>query len=307
MVIKVPDPISSEISPLNWQQADERLTVEFRQPGDMPGYHWHRQVEINIPFGSAVRYLINGETIRFPEGHIGIFWGVIPHRLIECDGCTQMGIINIPLSLFLALPVDDTLLNTILHGGVVISEARDLFGPHEIRRWYQDGQQQTHGRLQLMQEEIVLMLKRVALCGWQTLMNTEAGRHHRIQINDRKIRYIQTMLGFISTHYDEAIRISDVAGAADLHPNYAMNLFKQVMGYSIKDHITMMKINHARALLAETNRSILDISLTSGFSAMSRFYEAFQKQVGTTPNQYRLTTRKQTNDLLECIDKKGIA
>ena len=76
------------------------------------------------------------------------------------------------------------------------------------------------------------------------------------------------------------------------------------MGYSIKDHITMMKINHARALLAETNRSILDISLTTGFSAMSRFYEAFQKLVGITPNQYRLTTRSNAGVLLLPIEKE---
>ena len=89
-----------------------------------------------------------------------------------------------------------------------------------------------------------------------------------------------------------------------LHPNYAMNLFKQVMGYSIKDHITMMKVNHARALLAETNRSILDVSLTTGFSAMSRFYESFHKLVGVTPHQYRLNTRSNAGALLLPIEKE---
>ncbi len=297
----------TELSPLNWEQTDELLTVEFRKPGDMPGYHWHRQVEINIPFGNAVHYLMNDEVITIPSGHIGIFWGVIPHRLIECDGCTQMGIINIPLSLFLALPIDHSFSTHILHGSVVLSDIQNLFGEHEIHRWQQDWLSHSHGRLQLMQEEIVLMLKRVALSGWQELINTEPGKYHRLQLNERKIRYIQTMLGYISAHYDEPLRVNDIASQADLHPNYAMTLFKQVMGYSIKDHITMMKINHARALLAETNRTILDISLTSGFNALSRFYESFQKQVGVTPNHYRLVTRKQTSELLTPHEKKGVA
>lgn len=294
----------AEISPLTWQQADEILSVEFRQPGDMPGYHWHRQVEVNIPFGGPVRYLINDQQIQLPEGHIGLFWGVIPHRLIECENCTQMGVINIPLSHFLGLPVDDLLLNKILHGSVVISTTKDMFGHHEVLRWHNDSRSNAHGLYQLMQEEIVLMMKRVAVSGWQELLHTEPGKLHSLRMNERKIRYIQAMLSFISEHYYEAIRVNDVANQIQLHPNYAMNLFKQVMGYSIKDHITMMKVNHARALLAETNRSILDISLTTGFSAMSRFYEAFQKLVGVTPNQYRLTTRSNTGVLLLPIEKE---
>ncbi|NCB56484.1 MAG: transcriptional regulator MelR [Gammaproteobacteria bacterium] len=281
----------TEISPLSWPQADEVLSVEFRQPGDMPGYHWHRQVEVNIPFGGPVRYLINDQLIQLPEGHIGLFWGVIPHRLIECENCTQMGVINIPLSRFLGLPVDDLLLNKVLHGSVVISTTKDLFGSHELRRWHNDSLCHSHGLYQLMQEEITLMIKRVAVSGWKELLHTSPGKLHSLQMNERKIRYIQQMLGFIAEHYHEAIRVNEVAAEVQLHPNYAMNLFKQVMGYSIKDHITMMKVNHARALLAETNRSILDISLTTGFSAMSRFYESFHKLVGVTPHQYRLNTR----------------
>ena len=294
----------NEISPLTWQKADEILSVEFRQPGDMPGYHWHRQVEVNIPFGGPVRYLINDQQIQLPEGHIGLFWGVIPHRLIECENCTQMGVINIPLSHFLALPVDELLLNKILHGSVVISSTKDLFGHHEVLRWHNDGKSNSHGLYQLMQEEIVLMMKRVAVCGWQELLHTEPGKLHSLHMNERKIRYIQAMLSFIAKHYHEAIRVNDVAEQIQLHPNYAMNLFKQVMGYSIKEHITMMKVNHARALLAETNRSILDISLTTGFSATSRFYESFHKQVGSTPNQYRLNTRSNTEYLLAHLEKE---
>jgi AraC-like DNA-binding protein len=294
----------TEISPLSWLQADEVLSVEFRQPGDMPGYHWHRQVEVNIPFGGPVRYLINDQLIQLPEGHIGLFWGVIPHRLIECENCTQMGVINIPLSRFLGLPVDDLLLNKVLHGSVVISTAKDLFGSHELRRWHNDSLCHSHGLYQLMQEEITLMIKRVAVSGWEELLHTSPGKLHSLQMNERKIRYIQQMLSFIAEHYHEAIRVNEVAAKVQLHPNYAMNLFKQVMGYSIKDHITTMKVNHARALLAETNRSILDISLTTGFSAMSRFYESFHKLVGVTPHQYRLNTRSNAGALLLPIEKE---
>ena len=50
-------------------------------------------------------------------------------------------------------------------------------------------------------------------------------------------------------------------------------------------------------LLAESNRSILDISLTTGFSAMGRVYESCHKLVGVTAHQYRLNTRSAAEQL----------
>ncbi len=52
---------------------------------------------------------------------------------------------------------------------------------------------------------------------------------------------------------------------------------------TIKQYITAMRINHARALLSDTDRTILDISLTVGFNSSSRFYETFQTYIGVTP------------------------
>jgi AraC-like DNA-binding protein len=95
------------------------------------------------------------------------------------------------------------------------------------------------------------------------------------------------MLEFIAKNYDTPIKAADIASHVSLHPNYAMGQFKKVMRTSIKQYVNSMRINHARALLSDTNRSILDIALTVGFSANSRFYDSFQKVVGTTPQAYR--------------------
>lgn len=60
---------------------------------------------------------------------------------------------------------------------------------------------------------------------------------------------------------------------------------------SVKQYVTAMRINHARALLSDTERNILDIALTVGFNSSSRFYETFQRYLGLTPNHYRQLSR----------------
>mgnify|MGYP000373364521 FL=1 len=45
-----------------------------------------------------------------------------------------------------------------------------------------------------------------------------------------------------------------------------------------------MRINHVRALLSDTDKSILDIALTAGFRSSSRFYSTFGKYVACRRN-----------------------
>jgi len=287
-----PQTASGEISPLRLLAQDDALLVEFRPPAAMPCYHWHGQVEINLPFERDVEYLLNGRHFTLHAGQIGLFWGLTPHWLVAAHECPGMGIINLPLHLFLTLAVDEQLVTGILQGDVIVSDAVGLFGEHEVRRWAQDSQSRHTGREQLMREEITLMLRRVGLLGWHTLLEGQRIRRQGTSYPDSAIRNVRRMLEYISREHDGAIKVPDVAAHTNLHPNYAMNLFKRVMRYSIKEYITLMKINHARALLSETRQPMLEIALTAGFNSVSRFYETFQRTVGMTPNQYRRQMRR---------------
>ena len=44
------------------------------------------------------------------------------------------------------------------------------------------------------------------------------------------------------------------------------------MQQTMKQYITAMRINHVRALLSDTDKTIPDIALTAGFRSSSRFY-----------------------------------
>ena len=61
-------------SPLGVHYHPERIYIESSEPDNMSGYHWHGHIEINIPFGGNVDYLINGRKFTIPDGHLGAFW-----------------------------------------------------------------------------------------------------------------------------------------------------------------------------------------------------------------------------------------
>ena len=74
-------------------------------------------------------------------------------------------------------------------------------------------------------------------------------------------------------------------------------LSQRVMQQTMKQYITAMRINHVRALLSDTDKTILDIALTAGFRSSSRFYSTFTRYVGMPPQQYRKLSQQRRHGL----------
>ncbi|WP_261858421.1 transcriptional regulator MelR [Photobacterium sanguinicancri] len=284
-------PESVSISPLSLYSSYEKIDIELRRPHDMPGYHWHGQVEVNIPFGGDVEYIINGSPIVLKDGHIGLFWASIPHRLTNPGNCHNMGIINIPIHHFLSWPLNREFVNQITHGAVLHSDESSLVSEFELKRWEDEMMHQAESRQQLAADEISLMLKRLCLTGWSQMLTNRKDKPTQNGVSKHSQFYVSQMLEYIATHHDTPLTVKQIADHVGLHANYAMGIFQRMMQLTIKQYITAMRINHARALLSDTERTILDITLTVGFNSSSRFYQTFQSYLGVTPTQYRKLSR----------------
>lgn len=279
-------------SPLGVHYHPDRIYIESRAPDNMDSYHVHGHVEINIPFGSQVDYLINGREVTIAEGHLGIFWAANPHLLLNRQQCHNMLIAYIPIQTFLCWPLEDQLFNAILNGATLCSEAPYELPKKQLAQWIKDFLQHDENLSSLISEELQIMLRRISFYGWTTLLSADLQPEERITRANPGLNQVQAMLDYIVHHYDTDITTLDIANHVGLHPNYAMNQFKKVMRISIKKYIHRMRINHAKALLVDTNRSIIDIAMSIGFSTNARFYDIFKQLEGMPPNQYRIMVRQ---------------
>ena len=283
-------------SPLALYSEYQRMDVELRAPLAMTYSHWHGQVEVNVPFDGDVEYLFNDEVVKSKQGFITLFWACTPHQLTDAGHCKQMAIFNLPMHLFLSWPLDRELINHVTHGMVITSLASQQLSAFEVQRWQNELNSDNEQIRQLAIDEIALMLKRFSLSGWQPILLNKTSRTHKNSVSRHAQFYVSQMLGFIADNYDQALTIDDVADHVKLNANYAMGIFQRVMQLTLKQYITAMRINHVRALLSDTDKSILDIALTAGFRSSSRFYSTFGKYVGMSPQQYRKLSqqRRQT-------------
>jgi LacI family transcriptional regulator len=94
------------------------------------------------------------------------------------------------------------------------------------------------------------------------------------------------------------IDVDHVAEVIGMSRRVLERRFHQHLGSTPKAEIMRIKIEHAKTLLARTDKTIESIVRKSGFNSAIYFTMAFRREVGTTPHAYR-QMRKASRELTE--------
>ena len=62
---------------------------------------------------------------------------------------------------------------------------------------------------------------------------------------------------------------------------------RQIVGCSLNSYITQVRMNHARRLLRQTDKTIGEVAMACGFDDMGYFGRVFKSQFNCTPSQFR--------------------
>lgn len=92
---------------------------------------------------------------------------------------------------------------------------------------------------------------------------------------------------YIQEHLYEKIRMKDLSSAAALNQRSLSIYFKKDTGMSVSDYIHAMRMEEAKLLLKDTNRSIIWISEALRYSSQSYFGRKYKKVFGITPQKDR--------------------
>ncbi len=97
----------------------------------------------------------------------------------------------------------------------------------------------------------------------------------------------RTVTTYIEGHLAEQVPISTLAQLARLSPFHFCRAFKQTFGAPPHQYHSRLRIEWAKALLADAGKSVTDIGFTLGFKETSSFTATFRKLTGFTPTSYR--------------------
>lgn len=100
-------------------------------------------------------------------------------------------------------------------------------------------------------------------------------------------KHVVLAIEYINSHLQDRILVPELAEYLGLNDAYFSKLFKKETGVSVSDFIRLKKIDAAKHMLKHSDYSCLNISQFLSFSTQSHFIQAFKKQTGLTPEEYR--------------------
>jgi AraC family transcriptional regulator, transcriptional activator FtrA len=115
------------------------------------------------------------------------------------------------------------------------------------------------------------------------------------QYMKRRSRAVDGSLGplmsWMLENLDEQLSLHAIAQRANLSMRTLSRRFEAETGGGVLEWIATRRIEHARALLEDTDMSVTDIAFATGFGSLATFRRQFARLSGTTPREYRRTFR----------------
>jgi len=267
-----------------------RFGLRWFDPQVMPVEHSHGHIELNWLTAGNMDYIFDGRPVTVPAERLVMFWAGIPHQTVRLDrgpaADSRQCNVYLPLDSFLHMPHLGRLTETMMGGGVIM-HVGDAIEQATLRRWYQDYRSGNPERHDILKTEISTMLRRTASVGWDEILPPWIEPVGATTRAASPLRYVVAMVRHIMEHLSEPLSAEDVAKVVGLHPNYALNLFSEVMRVPVRKFVVRMRLIRARSLLFEGNLSIANVAFQSGFTSLSQFYEHFHGAYGITPREMR--------------------
>lgn len=242
--------------------------------------HHHHEVELNFVFSGEVNYLRHGAMRRLGPGRLVVFWGAVPHSLVEVAPGSDLAWVTLPLAAVRGWGLDPKFMRRLL-GGEWIEAPGGSGERFPVAAWVDELAVARRAPSPGLSHELQGCL------WWMATHATAAGSRNK-KVNVEGMRGVETMARVMEERYQEPLDVAAIAAEAGLHPNYAMNLFRKRCGLTIRAYLAQLRVTHAQRRLLEGDAKVADVALESGFATLSAFYEVFTRRVGMTPRVFRV-------------------
>ena len=263
------------------------LQMFHNKPLIMLKPHWHAQVEVNFIVSGHVHYRMSDHEISLSAGEMCLFWGGLPHQLDEASDDVFYAGAHLPLVHFFRLHLPADVRHRLMTGAALVTSATDASDAHNFERWYRYGRSGDPAKAQHAVDELVLRLERVRFEPYRLVPEAQTIEGATSPFDQQSSRNVGRMCDFIAENFLYDIDSVDIAAAADIHPKYAMSLFRKSTGMTLNEYVNLLRLSYAQALLMDQDAKVLRVAMESGFGSLSAFNKAFRKLAGMSPSDFR--------------------
>ncbi|MBQ8039253.1 MAG: helix-turn-helix transcriptional regulator [Lachnospiraceae bacterium] len=247
--------------------------------------HWHEELEIVYVYEGPLYLTIENQDYIGHSGDIFLVNSKEIHKMHVQDMNVRYGTLLFPLNSLLFQETDESTRKYLqpLYTG-------DMMFAHTIDNL------ELSGKIFSIITEIVrlnkekvpayrfgtkALLLQILFLLFNYHMELSSHKSHKNSTLNRDI------ISYISEHYTGDLTLAEIADNFHMSYKYFSRYFKNTFNTTLSDYIMKLRLERAELLLSQSELSITEISLQTGFNNISFFIRSFKKAYGMTPLKYR--------------------
>ncbi len=151
---------------------------------------------------------------------------------------------------------------------------------------FQDIFQDIYWEDAFLKNQIHQKIQRIWIALWNSVIVFQA--NNDFQLADARLL---KMIDFLQTNFQKKFVLDDLCNYVNLSRSACCRYFRKMMNMSISEYLLEYRLSQALFLLNNTDGSITEIALQTGFSTTSYFISAFKKKMLLTPYEYKVRNK----------------
>jgi len=123
----------------------------------------------------------------------------------------------------------------------------------------------------------------------ETVAHISTALERKRRLSGEAQRLVRKAMAYIHEHYPEPISRKEIAQHINIAEDHLTFCFRQELGTTPIKYLQRYRINQARRLLLESNKTVTEIAMSVGFSDGGYFSRLFHRETGMSPDKFRNT------------------
>lgn len=239
--------------------------------------HLHDALEIIYITKGSLELGMGQELYHMDEGDLGIiFPDVIHHSQVFRSGENLAVHMNVPTSII----------------GMLFSEEIQKMAPKcpvlQKNNIDQEVLDAIYAIIRANAEDVMIIQAYVQIILARCLPKYELVEKTSVGSTD----LIYQTVSYIAAHFRESISLESMAFDLGVSKYMLSRVFSGTFHQNFNQYLNEARLSYACKMMEETNRTILDIAMESGFESQRTFNRVFKEKYRVTPSKYRTDWRE---------------